>query len=338
MATIEDLLERLGRYLSDVLENLEEFLSVVSIRLKAAVRRTGLFILRILRLCLRSAVHLLKLCSIFLALGWIGSGCLELTYYGSWVLKAIGVAGVGFVALVILAGILMFLRPNRSDKDIEKRAYTIHFAFVHLVALGILCAAVYYRYEFRAPILKWVESSLASLSLKTEALLNPQHLPEAYKNQKKRLSGWISSPQPKLEPATLWIPVKSKGNADNEWAAADDKYVRLNMWAETVVLTRENTILNMAVKTWDESSTAELRKADGAYFVDDFGTKYEMSKDEGDYGILNKTHVCTGDEIYRFQLLFPRLSGQSGRIFLHHPQFERLEIDLNWQLAPTVNH
>jgi len=137
------------------------------------------------------------------------------------------------------------------------------------------------------------------------------------------------------EESLLLVSVKCKGVGDNTWARANDHGIALNMWVETIRQTDASTILDIAVKTWYESTTGELQKADGAYFVDDIGTKYEMEHDRGDYTLFDGTHVCKGDEICRFQLVFPKLTRRSAFLYLHHPQFERLEIVPDWQNAPT---
>lgn len=341
---LERLVEKIGQHLSRVLDAFEGLLSEIGLHLWTGVKRTGRFVLRMLRQGLKNLSYLLRLASIFLALLWIGSGCFELTYLDSLILKALGWMGTVFVAAIILAGMVVFLRPGVSEKYSDQRAHTIKFLLIHMIALVVLSGGIYCHYEFHSPVLKWAQSSLASGLLKVATLETPRKPAgaESYSTEQKitpriysrweMLKNWISGSPPASETPPLVVAVKCKGDDDTTWAKASD--TQLNMWVEDIRLTEKSTILDMAAKTWFPTTTGDLRKATGAYFVDDEGVKYQLEDDNGDYTLFDGTHTCKGDEIYRFQLLFPKLTHRSAYIYLHHPQFERLEVDLDWQGVP----
>src|SRR2546422_9592555 len=96
---LEQFLEDATRYLSLVLDAFEGLVSEFANRLWASVKRTGRFVLRMLRQGLISLSYLLRLFSIFLALVWFGSGCHYVSYYESSILKVVGWAGTIFIAL-----------------------------------------------------------------------------------------------------------------------------------------------------------------------------------------------------------------------------------------------
>ena len=318
----DQLLEKIGRYLSNALTAFESLLSEIGTRLWAAVRRTGHFVLRTLRQGLKNLSYLLRLSSIFLALVWIGSGCFEFTYNGSWILKALGWAGTIFAGAVILSGVVISLWPGFSEKYSDQRTHTIQFIFVHIVALAFLYRGMHFHYEFRSPVLKWAKTSLVSVLLRIAPLAAPRELngTQSYStdgqgtpkqdSQSKRFKDWIPSVRSTSEKSPLLISVKCKGAGDNTWARANDHDTQLSMWVEKIRQTETNTILDVAVKTWFESTTGALQKAEGTYFVDDVGTKYSLEDDRGDYTFFDRTHICKGDEIYRFQLLFRKLTHQ----------------------------
>lgn len=136
------------------------------------------------------------------------------------------------------------------------------------------------------------------------------------------------------------IPVTCTSDEGTNWAPArnyqSEERQRLNMWVENAWLTPEHTSLDVAVKVWEGWTSASLRDASGAYFVDDAGKKYELLEDHGEYVNEGSTHLCRQDEICRFTLIFPRLTHKTQSVYFHHPQFERLRIILDWKKSGDV--
>jgi hypothetical protein len=341
---LERLLEQAAQYLSQALAALENFFSILTHWLGRAVVRTTRFIWRQLRLGLKNLRYLFGLSWAFLALVWIASGFHELTFNKSWIAKIFGWTGIGFVGLVTIGAIVAMLSPTLLEKRTPKATFTFRFTLVHFIALFSVVAATHLHYQFRSRVLRWTQCSF--LSVKAGFVSLQIHGPGIRWNAWPWSENQQASSPHSVSTPYVTVSVRSKGSGDANWdRALDDEITQntqLNLWVEKIRLTDTATIVDVAVKTWNASTQANLKKATTAYFVDDAGNKYELTEDKGDYPVAEEhfsdsipVHVCKGDEIYRFQLLFPKLTHPSGLIYLHHPQFERLEIDLDWTNATS---
>lgn len=108
----------------------------------------------------------------------------------------------------------------------------------------------------------------------------------------------------------------------------------INMWVEEVELAEDGTIVHVAASTWDSWTGSDLRAAKGAFLVDSNGDRYDLIKDGGEYPDYTVwdgwSRGLWGREIYRFNLVFPKLKYESPFVYLTHPQFREIKSEILW--------
>lgn len=129
-----------------------------------------------------------------------------------------------------------------------------------------------------------------------------------------------------------WLRIQSEPQSVPERTGAG-----LDMSVEGVGLVNGKTVLWLAVKSRPELEHEFLYPASGAYLIDSKGTRYDLEKDQGDYqrydrGFLDWyfARVVGLHEVYRFGLVFPKLSDQTPYLHVNHPRFLSMRINLNW--------
>jgi hypothetical protein len=330
------VLERTAGYLSHGLSALEDFLSRVTHWFGRAIFRTARHVWQQLRFGFRNLRYLFGLAWVLLALAWIGSGFHEITFLHSRIAQAIGWLGVGVIVLIAVGGIVVMFSPGQSESTGSRVLLLLQITLVNAGAvLGIVIASGFHH-ELRSPLLKSAQSVLVSFVTRYSTL--PSKIPSSTSPVHNLVA--TTSPSPLLS-----TTVHCKTVNGDSVAKSLDQEGSLSLWVDKIWLTDSGTDLDLAAKTAGNSTDANLKKATGAYFVDDTGARYELTQDQGVYSSVEphvfgdnlQVRVCRGDEVCRFKLTFQKLTHEAPVIYLHHPQFERLEIDLDWQHVITTN-
>lgn len=334
-------LQRAGDLLARRLDALNDHVRQLGEDLKSAAIRARRFIWEQIKLLAISLRHLLSIFSTFLALIWIGSGFLELTFRESILVKSLGWIGALIIGGTLCSAIWVLFRNSSSSEERSPRVSSARFLLIHVVAIVVICVATLYGYEFRFPVLRLTQSAvrvvlweitfqgtrIMSLFRPAETPANPDSIPP--------------TPAIPTRPA-IAIPMHNKSSVDDgqAWVTTPDdepsESRELNYWIEQVWLSDQATVLDVAVRTWDKWNNVRLHKAEDAYLTDDRGTRYDLRNDGGVYNSSN-VYICKQDEIVRFKIEFPRLDHRSKYLLLHQSHFQILRIDLDWSnIDPRV--
>lgn len=342
------VLDKTAQRFSLALANIERFLSYIGNQLGKAIRRVAHSAWIQLGLGIKNLIYLLGFAWIFFGLVFFESDFHELTFQRWLLLKIFGWIGVVTLALVTLGAVAAMFFPAPAEKSsLKTTTLVLRFTVVNAIAVGILVGGTYWHYQFRSPVLRWSQSALLSAEDELVAIQSHGQSKTSPMHASSGPQTSVNSPQGRTASSLIAVPVLCKGDAGTRWASAindgtaDD--FRLNMWVEKIVLTPTATVLHVAVKTWTESTQADLMSAAGAYFVDDEGNEYDLVLDQGIYPSVEhresgnvSVRLCKGDDICRFTLVFQRLTHRSKFIYFHHPQFQRLEVDLEWNSGSQV--
>ena len=149
----------------------------------------------------------------------------------------------------------------------------------------------------------------------------------------------------------FWPQTKSPGVAcEPQWAQTEPVAEKLELTVEGLGITNGlvfnwpiegqqdpgfglgKTTLHLAVRNLPNSSGAGLTAADGAYLTDSRGTRYDIWQDRSANKKIysGSAHTLLRNEVYRFDLIFPKIDYQTPFIYLNHPQFQPMKITLKW--------
>jgi len=90
------------------------------------------------------------------------------------------------------------------------------------------------------------------------------------------------------------------------------------------------TNLQLAVRILPDSDRAWLDKARGAYLIDDRGTRYDIRQDNTITTSAGDGRELVRNEVYRFNLFFPKIEDKTPYIHFNHPRFQPIKINLKW--------
>jgi hypothetical protein len=90
------------------------------------------------------------------------------------------------------------------------------------------------------------------------------------------------------------------------------------------------TNLQLAVRMLPDSDSAWLDTARGAYLIDNRGTRYDLRQDNTITTSGSGGRELVRNEVYRFNLFFPKIEDQTPYIYFNHPRFQPIKINLKW--------
>ena len=251
--------------------------------------------------------NLLKVIVLFTPFIFVAAFCHELTYSQTSLLRVLGWLGVVLFLAFILATIAAHFLMVNDDAPPEAPVVW----FVGLI-LTVSCLIVIMRvhYKFQSP-------PLAGIHTLPDTIASAFHKPE----KSRSINDFQTQPRE-------WKTIHTSA------VTAKDKDVHLNMWVQAVYSTPSDTILEVECKTWSDSESAKLDGASEAYLVDQYGHKYDLREDRGEYGPFSNNRTINGSEIYRWSLVFPRVANDAVALKLKHPQFD--DVDVKFESAPIL--
>lgn len=325
MSGDKGLLHDSAQLLSRRIAALEDFLSVVRKKLKLAAIRTSQYTWRQLKLILWNLLYLFQLAASFWVLALFASTFHELTFLQRKAFTVIGWLGISIVAFIAIWGLGVVIFRSKSKEPegkshIGSQIWTIVFAFLALDLVAI-CTP----YRLHSPLLRSMQISSLAVTNHFAPFVTGMRSSDLGTHIFQKSELRVSNP---LTSGPQAVSVQCKTDDGKTWVT-DVRDAPLNMWVERAWLENDKTTLDLAVKTWYPSVSAELERADDAYIVDNLGRVYGLSKDSGEYTFFRHVHLVLGDQTYRFQLTFHGgLDHQVTYLKIHHPQFEILTVNL----------
>jgi len=101
-------------------------------------------------------------------------------------------------------------------------------------------------------------------------------------------------------------------------------------------LSSQDTVVEVACKTWDDAESATLHNASGGYVIDQSGHRYDLTRDLGDYSFFKGERTIVGGEIYKWSLVFARIGTDATALKLKHPQFREVRVQVLTNVAMTA--
>jgi serine/threonine protein kinase len=106
------------------------------------------------------------------------------------------------------------------------------------------------------------------------------------------------------------------------------KGITLNKASKDFPVALGETRLSLAVRILPNTDNASLYSARSAYLIDSRGTRYDLRQDNtSDSG---GSRTLLRNEVYRFDLIFPKIEYQTPYIYFNHPHFQPMKINLKW--------